>query len=346
MKNIVTKSKILVLSSMLIATSLFAKDKVETLTVHHFLSSKSPAHVKFLVPWAKKVEKASNGRLKIEIFPQMTMGGKPPELYKQARDGMADIVWAVAGYTPGVFIRTEVFELPTVHTGDAVATAIAINENFDLIKDDFKKIKPLLVYVHAGQVIHTTNKKVEKMSDLKGLKLRTPSRTGGWLIEEFGAEPVGMPLPATPQALSKNAVDGLMTPFEVFPPFKFQQLTKYSIVGKGDSRFGTSVFLMLMNQNRFKSLPKDLQKILEDSVDLEMAKETGQLWMDIEKPGQKMQRESKDSEIITLSDEAMKDFNEAGEKVVQRWIKEVSKKGIDGQKLVDSARKSIIKHSK
>lgn len=329
-----------VTSIMVLSSGLFAKN-VETLTLHHLHSPKSPTHAKFLVPWAKKIEELSKGKLKIDIYPSMTMGGKPPELYKQARDGVADIVWTVAGYTPGVFPRTEVFELPTVHKGSSLDTSLAINENFDLIKDDFKKVKPLLVYVHAGNAIHTTNKKIEKASDFKGLKMRTPSRTGGWLIEELGAEPVGMPLPAVPQALSKNVVDGMLVPYEVFPPFKFHQLTKYSTVGKGDIRFGTSVFLLLMNEDRFKSLPKDLQKILEDSFNIDMVKKVGQLWMDVEKPGQKLQRESKDSQIITLSDEAMKEFNEASEKVVKKWITEVSKKGIDGQKLVDSARKSI-----
>jgi TRAP-type C4-dicarboxylate transport system substrate-binding protein len=346
MKNMIMKSALLLVSTMLFTNSLLAKDDVQILTVHHFMSSKAPLQTKFLEPWAKKVEEASHGKLKIEIFPSMSMGGKPDELYKQVRNGTADIVWTLPGYTPGVFPRTEVFELPTVHIGDAVATSVAMRERFDLIKDDFTDVQPLLVYAAAGNAIHTVNKKITQMSDLKGLKLRAPSRTAGWYIEAMGAESVGMPLPDLPQALSKNAIDGGLVPFEVFPAYKFAQLTQYSIEGEKGERFGTSVFMLLMNKDRFNSLSKDLQKVIMDSVDMNTVKEVGQLWMDFEKPGMQMQKDSKDGEIIKLDSKAMVEFNKAGEQVVQRWITEANEKGIDGQKLVDSAREAISSHSK
>lgn len=346
MKNIITKSAFLFVGAILSANSLFAKDDVEVITVHHFMSSKAPLQTKLLEPWAKKIEEASGGKLKIEIFPSMSMGGKPDELYKQVRNGTADIVWTLPGYTPGVFPRTEVFELPTVHIGDAVATSIAMREKFDLIKDDFTDVKPLLVYAAAGNALHTVNKKITNMSDLKGLKLRAPSRTAGWYIEAMGAESVGMPLPDLPQALSKNAIDGALVPFEVFPAYKFAQLTQYSIEGEKGERFGTSVFMLLMNNDRFNSLSKELQKVLLDSVDMNTVKEVGQLWMDFEKPGMQMQKDSKGGEIIKLDSNAMAEFNKAGEKVVQRWVEEAKTKGIDGQKLVDSAREAISASSK
>ena len=75
--------------------------------LHHLLSAKSPAHVNMLEPWARKVEANSGGRVHIEIYPAMTLGGKPPELVQQARDGVVDIVWTVNGYTPGLFPATE-----------------------------------------------------------------------------------------------------------------------------------------------------------------------------------------------------------------------------------------------
>ncbi len=344
--RIFTKSFIMcVLSMVVFSQALYAKEEPIKLILHHLHSPKAPTHTKFLVPWAKKVEKMSNGRIVIEVFPSMTLGGKPSELYKQARDGTADIVWTVSGYTPGVFPRTEVYELPTVHTGDSLATTISIRENMDLIKDDYTDIKPLMIHVHAGNVIHTVDKKITSVKDLKGLKLRTPSRTGGWLISELGAEAAGMPLPALPQALSKHAVDGALIPFEVFPPFKFHQLTNYSTLEDGAKRFGTSVFLVLMNKDKFNSLPKDLQDIIEKSMDMDMVKKVGQLWMDVEKPGIKMQKKS-GGEINELSKQATKEFDALGEKVVLRWIDEVSSKGIDGQKLVDEARKAIKRNSK
>lgn len=347
MKRIIQKSTVSLLGAILLSGSLCAKEEITTITVHHFLSSKAPTHTKLLAPWAKKVEELSKGKLKIEIFPSMTMGGKPNELYKQVRNGTADIIWTVAGYTPGVFPRTEVYELPTVHRGSSLATNIAIKDNFDLIKADFKSsIKPLLIHTHAGNAIHMVNKKVTKISDLKGMKLRTPSRVGAWHIEELGAEPVGMSMPSFPQALSKNAVDGGLIPFEVFPPFKFHQLTQYSIEGHKGDRFGTSVFLLLMNSDKFNSLSKPLQKIIEDSFDMNMVKQAGQIWMDVEKPGMKMQAASKNSFVSQLDESSMIEFNAASQRVVNRWIKEVSTKGINGKELVRKAREAIRKNTK
>ena len=121
-----------------------AADPEVTLTVHHFLSPKATTHQAFIEPWAKRIEEQSEGRIKVEIFPSMSMGGKPPELYRQVRDGAADIVWTLIGYTPGVFPRSEVFELPTVHRGSARATNLAIQDNFDLIAEDYHDLKPLL----------------------------------------------------------------------------------------------------------------------------------------------------------------------------------------------------------
>ena len=102
-------------TAMAVTGAISAHAAEITLTLHHFLSPKAPAHTKMLQPWADKIAKDSNGRIEIKIFPSMALGGKPPELYQQVRDGVVDMVWTVPGYTPGVFPRIEVFELPTVH---------------------------------------------------------------------------------------------------------------------------------------------------------------------------------------------------------------------------------------
>lgn len=330
---------------LLILTSFSSANAAEvTLTLHHFLSPKSATHTQFLEPWAKKVEADSQGRIKIEIFPSMSMGGKPPELYRQVRDGVADIIWTLPGYTPGVFPRSEVFELPTVHGGNAEATNLAIQENFSLIEDDFKDLHPILIHVHAGNALHTVSKAVHSVSDVKGLKFRTPSRTGAWVIQAWGAEPVGMPLPALPQALSKGAVDGALVPFEIFPPFKLHQLTKYSIEGADLSRFGTSVFMFAMNKERYESLPTDLQKIIDDNSGTAWAGPIGKVWNANEMAGKELQLSSQ-GQIIALDAASKASFDVLGQTVVDRWIDEVTSKGIDGAALVDAARASIAKFS-
>ena len=85
---------------------------VETLRLHHFLSVTSTTHAKMLAPWAAAIEEESQGKLKIDIYPNMQLGGAPPQLYDQAKRGIADIIWTLPGYTPGRFPLMEAFELP------------------------------------------------------------------------------------------------------------------------------------------------------------------------------------------------------------------------------------------
>lgn len=315
-----------------------------TLTLHHFLGPRSPAHAKFLEPWAKKLEAESGGRIKVELFPSMSMGGKPPELYAQVRDGVADIVWTLPGYTPGQFPRSEVFELPGIHRGDAKATDLAIQDVYPMVAEDFKDVKVLLLFAHAGNAIHTVDKPVRSPADLKGLKLRTPSRTGAWVIESWGAEPVGMPLPSLPEALSKKAVDGALIPFEVVPAIKLQEMTKYSIQGADGTRFGTSLFLFAMNKDRYDELPQDLKRIIDDNSGAALAALAGDLWNTFEEPGKKMRTDA-GGEVIALTAEEKAAFDALNEQVINRWIEEATKNGVDGKGLVDAAKAAVAKHS-
>ncbi|MGI9509864.1 MAG: TRAP transporter substrate-binding protein [Geminicoccaceae bacterium] len=328
----------------IVGASASAVAQEVTLTLAHFLSPKAPPHVAFLEPWARKIEEESDGRIAIEIFPSMALGGKPPELYRQLRDGAADIVWTVTGYTPGVFPRSEVFELPTVHKSSARATTLAIQDSYELIAEDFSDIKPLLVHVHAGQALHLVDGCIGDPGELAGMKLRTPSRTGAWMIEAWGAEPVGMPVPALPQALSKGTIDGTLIPFEIVPPLKVHELTNCSFTGADDQRFGTAVFLFAMNKDSYDGLPDDLKAVIDANSGMAIAEQTGALWDKIEGPGQELQRKS--GSPVEALDQASTDALDAlGEQVVQRWIEEASSNGIDAEALVTTARENIAAHS-
>ncbi|MEO0637086.1 MAG: TRAP transporter substrate-binding protein [Pseudomonadota bacterium] len=311
-----------------------------TLTLSHFLSPKSATQVDLIEPWAKRIEEQSDGRIEIKIFPSMTLGGKPGDLYRQVRDGSADIVWTLPGYTPGVFPRSEVFELPTVHQGSAEATTMAIHNNFELIAEDFAELHPLLVHTHAGQALMMRDECATSADDLKGKKIRTPSRTGGWLITEWGAEPVGMPLPALPEAMSKGAVDGAMIPFEIAPTIRAAKFSKCGQAGAADARFGTALFLFAMNKDRYEALPDDLRAIIDENSGEAFASYAGALWDRAETRAKELQIEQ--GQTVDMLDEATTTaLTEAADAVIGRWVEEVSGDGIDGAALVEAARAAV-----
>lgn len=315
-----------------------------TFSIHHFLSPKSMTQTALLQPWADAVEEASGGRIKFEIFPAMALGGTPPELYSQVRDGVADLVWTLPGYTPGTFPRTEVFELPNVHIGDARATNLAIQDMMPDLAPDFEAIHPILVHVHAGNALHLAGSTVESVEDFKGLKVRSPSRTGAWVLEALGAEPVGMPVPALPQALAKKTVDAGLVPYEVAIPLGLSDLTTASVELDQGARFGTSTFLFAMNKDSYASLPDDLKKVIDDHSGLALAEAMGIAWNDIEPVG-KQKAVDAGNAVTALSPEASAAFAAPFEAVAQRWISEVSAAGIDGAALLERARAAVARHT-
>ncbi|MCL5776977.1 TRAP transporter substrate-binding protein [Limibaculum sp. FT325] len=315
-----------------------------TLTVQHFLGPKAPAQTRLIEPWAQRIEEASQGRIKVEIFPAMSMGGKPPELYRQVRDGVVDVVWTLPGYTPGVFPRVEVFELPGIHQGSAKQTTLAIQDMMPTLAPDFADVHPLLVHSHAGNALHMVDGPIASAADLAGKKLRTPSRTGAWMIEAWGAEPVGMPVPELPQALSKKVVDGALVPFEIVPPLKLHELTAASVEGPGGLRFGAAVFLFAMNKARYEGLPEDLRAIIDANSGANLAAEIGAVWDEVEAPGKALQAGSPGGQVVELDGAAYEELITKAASVTDRWVAEITAQGIDGQALVDEARRAMAAH--
>lgn len=325
-------------SCALFAGSAQAKDV--TLLMHHFLSPASNAHKLMLQGWADNVTEASDGQIEIQIFPAMSMGGKPGELYSQVRDGSADIVWTLLGYTPGVFPRTEVFELPTVHRGSATATTIALNASIDMLAEDFKDVHVLFLHTHDGNLIHSATKPVESFADVAGMKLRTPGRTGAWVIEGMAAEPVAMPVPALPEAMSKGVVDGALTTYEIVPALKLQELDKYVTELPDGDRFGTAVFMLAMNKDAYEGLDDDLKAVIDANSLTNVSAELGQMWEGFEKSGIDALADKGVEPTVLSAEEAAK-FETVNQAVVDRWVEDVSAQGIDGAALVDAARAAV-----
>ncbi len=328
-----------------IALTSAASAQEYTFKLHHLLSAKAPAQTQMLEPWARQVEANSGGQVKIEIFPAMTLGGRPPELISQARDGVVDIVWTVNGYTPGLFPRTEVLELPFVFVNDAVAANLTLYDMFESdLRQEYEGVEVMFLHVHAGQAVHMREKLVRSPKDFEGLTMRIPTRTGAWIIEALGASAVSMPVPDLPGALQKGVVDGAFIPWEIIPPLKIQENTQYQIEGHDQTRFGTTTFQVSMNKARWDSLPADIQKAFKDASGRDWWAEVGRIWTAADDFGIKIAVDS-GNEHVVLSEAETDAFRSVLAPVVQRWIDEVSAKGIDGKAMVEKARKLIAENS-
>ena len=235
-----------------------------TLKLHQFLPAPATVPKLILKPWAERVEAASQGRIKIDHFDAMALGGTPPSLMDQAIDGSADLTMTVVGYTPGRFPKTEVFELPFMMT-DPIATSKAFQElvETDLQQGEYKDVHVLGAWVHGPGVIHSRDG-VARLEDMQGLKVRGPTRVITDMLKELGATPVGMPLPAIPEALSKGVIDGTVIPWEVTPAIKLSELVSHATEFTGSKEaLYTATIVLVMNKAKYDSLPEDLRAVLD-----------------------------------------------------------------------------------
>ena len=328
-----------------IGTAGAAVAQTVTLKFHTFMAPQSNVWLNMHVAWMEKVEKESGGRIKFEKFPAMQLGGNPGQLYDQVKDGVVDVVWTLPGNTPGRFPRVEAFELPFMMT-NAEATSKAYWEYVNTVaKDEFKDVHVLAVNVHGPGMFHSREKQIKSMSDLRGMKVRGPTRQTTKLLAALGASPVGMPLPQIPDALSKGVIDAAIIPWEVAPSIKVEELVKsHTEFDPKDGSLYTTTFVMAMNQKKYDSLPPDLKKIIDNNTGLETSGFLGRVQQAGDIPGRKA-AEARKNTILTFTSAEAANFRKASDQVDDDWVKEMTAKGHNGKMLLDTAKSLIQKYT-
>jgi TRAP-type transport system periplasmic protein len=316
-----------------------------TLKMHHFLPPVSNGHAKFLAPWARKVEADSQGRIKIDIFPSMQLGGTPPQLFDQVRDGVADLVWTLPGSTPGRFPGMEVVELPFIGARRGVVNAKATQELYETqLKEEFREVHPICLWSHDHGLVHA-NKQVKTMEDLKGLKLRSPTRQAAEALRALGASPIAMPVPQVPESLAQRVIDGAVIPWEVVPALKVHELVKFHTEIPGSPTLYTASFTLAMNKAKYESLPAELKAAVDKNSGQVAAEAAGRMWDEQAVVVSDMVKK-RGNTITTLTEDEAKRWQQTTRPVIDAWIASVKDKGLDGTKLVETFRGLVAKYDK
>ncbi len=315
-----------------------------SLRLHQFLPPVANLPAMVLKPWSARLAAASDGRIDIRHFDAMALGGRPGDLYQQAIDGVADLTMTLGGYTPGRFPQSEVFELPFIMT-DPVATSMAFWEMVETGWQDaeYRDVKILGAWVHGPGVIHSIDP-IARLEDMPGKVLRGPTRVVTDLLSELGAEPVGMPLPAVPEALSKGVINGTVIPWEVTPSIRVAELVGNHTEFAGPEALYTATFVLAMNRARYDALPDDLRAILDAHSGAALSEFAGQVMWDMDAPGRDVAVAAGNA-IVTLDAAETARWKAAAQPVIDRWIAEMAERDIDGQALIDRARALIAEKS-
>lgn len=330
-------------AAMLAGMSVAVHAQEVTLKLHQFLPAQANVPKLVLDVWADKVEADSNGRIKIERFPSMQLGGTPPELINQVIDGVADIVWTVAGYTPGRFPQAEVFELPFIMT-NAEATSRAYWEfaEANMLDTEYKDFKTLAVWVHGPGIIHSKSP-ITSVADLNGVKLRAPTRTTTKLFTELGATPIGMPVPAIPESLSKGVIDATVIPWEVTTAVRVSELVGNHVEFAGPEALYTATIVLVMNKARYESLPADIRAAIDAESGEKLAAFASQVMWDYDVPARKIAVD-RGNNIVQLDEAEVARWKEKAQPVIDRWVADMGTKGIDGRALIQKAKDLIAQN--
>lgn len=314
-----------------------------TLRLHQFLPPYAPVPSMILKPWGEAIEEASEGRIKVEHFDAMSLGGRPNDLFDQARDGVVDLSMTLVGYTPGRFPRTEVFELPFMMT-NPVATAKAFWEmvETDFQNNEFQDVKVLGAWIHGPGMIHSRTP-VERLEDMRGLSLRGPTRIINDLMSELGAEPVGMPLPGVPEALSRGVVSATVIPWEVTTSLRLAELVDNHTEFAGDEALYTATIVLVMNKGRYDALPEDLRSIIDAESGEKLSGFASEIMWEMDAPAREI-AVNEGNNIITLDEAEVERWKEAALPVVARWVDSMAEQGIDGDELIERAKALIAEH--
>lgn len=343
MKSYVLKTGLALAAAL---CALTASGQEVTLKVAHFWPPGAMPPTKILQPFCDKIAAESSNRMKCQIYPAMQLGGTPGQLIDQAKDGVADIVFTLPGYTAGRFPVMEVFELPFMTTSAEAGSRSAWDFYTKYGQKEFAGIKPLMFAVHDAGYLHTRDKQVKTLADLKGMKMRAPTRMTNKLLATLGATPVAMPVPQVPEAVSKGVIDGFMLPWEMIPTLKLQEMVKFhDETDPSRPALYTSVFVLAMNPAKYASLAPDLKAIIDRNSGAVLSALAGKAW-DETQAGFRQAAVDHHNTIYMIPASELDNWVKASSGLYDEWVANMDKAGAPGKQMLQDARDLLVKYKK
>lgn len=322
------------LAGAVAAATLALGAQAKELKLAHFASTKYDLHNEMFVPLSESFGAATNGAVTIRVYPGGELGKGPAKQYDRVRDGIADIVYALPGYTAKQFPMTLLAELPGVLPEGANPTQ-KVWENIDMLSKEFRRTKLLGLWNQQEAVLLMAEKPVRSLADLKGLKIRVPSQNTGRVVEAWGATPVSMPITEVYTSMETGVVDGVLVDTSVLKSFKLGEVTKHITRGMNATN---SMFMLVMNRDSWDGLSSDEQAKLTTLTGAELS-EDGRVTMDTGSTRALAAWVEAGGELIELDEAAAAEFNAATDALAQTVIDELEADGVDAGAFVAALRK-------
>ena len=311
-----------------------AQAKTYSLTYSSFFP---PSHVqsKLAKQWSKEVEERTDGQVQVQFYPGETLT-KADQTYDGVVSGRSDVGMSCLLYTRGRFPLMDVINLPNGIPNGKFATAV-FNEIYDKFQpNELSDTQVMYLHAHGPGFIHTKDKPVHTMEDLKGLKIRCPGSVAE-MIKQLGATPASMPMPELYQALQRGVVDGAVYPEETNKGWKMGEVVDYTIACY---EVAYSVgFFVVMNQDKWNQLPSDVQDTIQQ-INKEWAVKHGEAWDKIDFEGMQFGLRQGNT-IIGIGEEEAQKWEKAIQPVFETYKEKCKERGVPGKKALQLLRKRL-----
>ncbi|MCI8992515.1 MAG: TRAP transporter substrate-binding protein [Eubacterium sp.] len=306
-------------------------EPIELLVTQH--DPENSATGEFLNDWKKIVEEKSQGKLILNINHGGTLAG-PKDTYDYVLNGTADIGWGLQSFYADVFPVSEVFSLPMIDIDNAIQGSTAIwnfYKSTDYMDAEYENFHVLLLHTNCQSPISFVGDKIETVEDLASLQCRANAGPPTTFAQNLGMTPVSIAITELYQALQTGACESVMTDWHAISSFKLNEVCKNFL----DENLGVSTYFMVMNKDKYESLPEDLQKILDAASEEAIA--ATDAWQRYEDTVRDTITSANPDAIYTFSDEEHDKLKAVADETIQQWIESMNGKGYDGQAIYDEA---------
>ncbi len=313
------------------APAVLAQAAAEEIKLHSFVP---PTHVIWtdvLTPWAQEVAKRSNNQLTVKMYPAMQLGGRPPELYRQAVQGIADVIFSLPGYTSADFPMMALTELPGTATSADDGTKKLWAKFDQVLARDFPGTKVLMLWNSDTASLMSKAKPIKTLEDMKGMKIRTPSAAQSAQLTALGATPIDMPVTQIYNNLDRGVIDATMIPTSAALDFKLIEVAKYFTI---DAPLGRSPFMVVMNKARYDKLAPNLRKVIDDTTGLQLSLKGAAAYD--KKNHEAIDAAKKTREVVPLAAGERARWIAAFKPMIQQQVETAEKAGLPARGLVGS----------
>jgi TRAP-type transport system periplasmic protein len=329
-------------STLALASNAFAQEL--NLKFQHIWPAAGATPLQTIQPWCTKIAAESSNKIKCQLFASMSAGGTPPQLVDRVKDGVDDLVMTLPSYTAGRFPSMEVFELPFMTNQAEAASKAAWEYAQKYSLKEFPGTKLLAVWVHDEGYIHTAGKQVKSMADLKGMKIRSPHRSGLKMLNTLGASAVAMSVLGVQDAISKGTIDGAMVPWEAAVDFRIGDVAKFTTeTPQSRPALYTGVLVFLMNQAKYDSLPADMKAVIDRNSGAQLSAAFGKRWDESLAPAKKALL-AKGNQVFVLPEAEVDNWMKVVAPVTDEWIVDSEKRGLPAKAMLQDARDLLKKY--